>query len=145
MNLGMPEMLFIFFIALLMFGPKKLPQIGREIGKFMAEFKRASNEFKYQLESEIQQLEYEEKQKSTGPSQNEALAATAETESQESTFTIRPPQQPGVPVTYDESAPQSVQSGEDAAEEPASEAARVSPVISEIPAGETAADKGSNA
>jgi sec-independent protein translocase protein TatB len=54
MNLGMPEMIFIFLLALILFGPKKLPEIGREIGKFMAEFKRASNDFKYQLQSEIE-------------------------------------------------------------------------------------------
>jgi sec-independent protein translocase protein TatB len=54
MNLGMPEMIFIFLLALILFGPKKLPEIGREIGKFMAEFKRASNDFKYQLQTEIE-------------------------------------------------------------------------------------------
>jgi sec-independent protein translocase protein TatB len=54
MNLGMPEMMFIFLLALILFGPKKLPEIGREIGKFMAEFKRASNDFKYQLQTEIE-------------------------------------------------------------------------------------------
>ena len=48
------EMIFIFLLALILFGPKKLPEIAREIGKFMAEFKRASNDFKYQLQSEIE-------------------------------------------------------------------------------------------
>jgi sec-independent protein translocase protein TatB len=57
MQLGFPEMLFIFVLALIIFGPKKLPEIGRQIGKAMAEFKRASNEFKYQLESEMRDLE----------------------------------------------------------------------------------------
>lgn len=47
-------MIFIFLLALILFGPKKLPEIGREIGKFMAEFKRASNDFKYQLQNEIE-------------------------------------------------------------------------------------------
>ncbi len=47
-------MIFIFLLALILFGPKKLPEIGREIGKFLAEFKRASNSFKYQLQSEIE-------------------------------------------------------------------------------------------
>ena len=63
MNLGMPEMIFIFLLALIIFGPKKLPEIGRQIGKAMAEFKRASNEFKIQIEDEIRQLEYDEQQK----------------------------------------------------------------------------------
>jgi sec-independent protein translocase protein TatB len=48
------EMIFIFLLALILFGPKRLPEMAREIGKFVAEFKRASNDFKYQLQSEIQ-------------------------------------------------------------------------------------------
>ncbi len=60
MNLGLPEMIFIFLLALIIFGPKKLPEIGRQIGKFMAEFKRASNDFKAQIEGEIRNLELEE-------------------------------------------------------------------------------------
>ena len=47
-------MIFIFLLALILFGPKKLPEIAREVGKFVAEFKRASNDFKYQLQSEIE-------------------------------------------------------------------------------------------
>ena len=63
MNLGFPEMIFIFLLALLVFGPKKLPEVGRQIGKALAEFKRASNEFKSQLETEIRNLELEEASK----------------------------------------------------------------------------------
>ena len=63
MNLGLPEMIFIFLVALIIFGPRKLPEIGRQIGKAMAEFKRASNEFKYQIESEMRNLELEEAMK----------------------------------------------------------------------------------
>jgi sec-independent protein translocase protein TatB len=59
MNLGFSEMLFLFILALLIFGPKKLPEIGRQIGRIMNEFKRASNEFKAQIESEINSLETE--------------------------------------------------------------------------------------
>lgn len=47
-------MIFIFLLALILFGPKKLPEIGRQIGKFMAEFKRASNTFQSQIQSEIE-------------------------------------------------------------------------------------------
>jgi sec-independent protein translocase protein TatB len=57
MNLGMPEMMFIFIVALIIFGPKKLPEIGRQIGKAMNDFKRASNDFKSQIEAEISQLD----------------------------------------------------------------------------------------
>ena len=57
MNLGFSEMVFIFLLALIIFGPKKLPEIGRQIGRALNEFKRASNEFKAQVESEIANLE----------------------------------------------------------------------------------------
>lgn len=50
-------MIFIFVLALIIFGPKKMPEIGRQIGRALAEFKRASNEFKAQIETEIQQME----------------------------------------------------------------------------------------
>jgi sec-independent protein translocase protein TatB len=47
------EMIFLFFLALILFGPKKLPEMGRQIGRLMNEFRRASNEFRSQIESEI--------------------------------------------------------------------------------------------
>jgi TatA/E family protein of Tat protein translocase len=59
MNLGFPEMIFIFLLALIIFGPKKMPEIGRQIGRALNEFKRASNEFKSQIESEISNLDVE--------------------------------------------------------------------------------------
>jgi TatA/E family protein of Tat protein translocase len=60
MNLGFPEMIFLFILALLIFGPKKLPEIGRQVGRALAEFKRASNEFRSQIESEINKIEVEQ-------------------------------------------------------------------------------------
>jgi TatA/E family protein of Tat protein translocase len=59
MNLGFPEMIFLFLFALILFGPKKLPEIGRQIGRALNEFKRASNEFRSQVEAEISQLDLE--------------------------------------------------------------------------------------
>jgi TatA/E family protein of Tat protein translocase len=59
MNLGFPEMMFIFILALILFGPKKLPEIGKQIGKGLAEFKRASREFQSQIEDEVRKLEVE--------------------------------------------------------------------------------------
>lgn len=61
--MSFPDTVVLFILALLLFGPKKLPQIARQVGKALAEFKRASNEFKAQIESEISQLEFEEKKK----------------------------------------------------------------------------------
>ena len=67
MNLGFPEMVFIFLLALLIFGPKKLPEIGRQIGRGLTEFKRASNEFKSQIEDEVRQIELDETRKKAAP------------------------------------------------------------------------------
>src|SRR5712692_2905266 len=52
-SIGMPELIIIFVIALIIFGPRKLPELGRSLGKSIAEFKRASNELKSTLEEEI--------------------------------------------------------------------------------------------
>jgi TatA/E family protein of Tat protein translocase len=57
--LGWPETVFIFFLALLLFGPKKLPELGRTIGKAMTEFRRASNELKATFDREMKTLEQE--------------------------------------------------------------------------------------
>src|ERR1044072_7199865 len=58
-TLGMQEMVFIFILALLLFGPKKLPELGRTIGKAMTEFRRASTELKATFDREMQSLEKE--------------------------------------------------------------------------------------
>ena len=52
-NVGFPELIIIFTIALIIFGPRKLPELGRSLGKSLAEFKKASNELKSTLEEEI--------------------------------------------------------------------------------------------
>jgi sec-independent protein translocase protein TatB len=61
--MGFSETIFLFFLALLIFGPKKLPEIARQVGKVLNELKRASNEFKSQIESEISHLELEEQRR----------------------------------------------------------------------------------
>jgi sec-independent protein translocase protein TatB len=58
-----PDSIFLFILALLLFGPKKLPVLAREIGKWVGEFRRASNEFKMQMEEELRQSEQADRQK----------------------------------------------------------------------------------
>lgn len=57
--IGITELLAIFLLALLLFGPRKLPEIGRSLGRGLAEFRRASNELRATIEDEIQALEHE--------------------------------------------------------------------------------------
>jgi sec-independent protein translocase protein TatA len=59
-SIGMPELVIIFVIALIIFGPRKLPELGRSLGKSINEFKRASNELRNSLEEEIRVDEQKE-------------------------------------------------------------------------------------
>src|SRR5262245_55151116 len=79
-SIGMPEMLIILVIALIIFGPRKLPELGRSLGKSLAEFKRASNELKNTLEEEIRLDEQRSTQEAT-----KAKEASASTSSSEAT------------------------------------------------------------
>jgi len=53
-TLGGPELFFIFVIALIVFGPRKLPEIGKSLGKMVGEFRRASNDLKRTIEDEVE-------------------------------------------------------------------------------------------
>jgi Sec-independent protein translocase protein TatA len=58
MNFGFSgEMIFLFLLVLVLFGPKKMPEIGRQVARFLNEFRRASYEFRSQIESEINSLD----------------------------------------------------------------------------------------
>ena len=79
---GVPEMIIILVIALIVFGPRKLPELGRSLGKSLGEFKRASNDLRNTLDEEIRIEEkqddkntFNEKSKSTQESTNPAVAA----------------------------------------------------------------------
>ena len=87
------EMIFIFLLALILFGPKKLPEMAREVGKFMAEFKRASNDFKYQLQNELETAA-NDSPKSNAPAMGTASNAPALAAPQQTTSftqTLLPP------------------------------------------------------
>ena len=83
-SIGMPELIIIFVIALIIFGPRKLPELGRSLGKSLAEFKRASNELKSTLEEEIRIEEQ----------QHKAEAAKVATPTVEQTPEVVEPPQP---------------------------------------------------
>lgn len=51
--LGLPEIMLIFVVALLLFGPRQMPKIGRTVGRALGEFRRASNDFKKTIEDEV--------------------------------------------------------------------------------------------
>ncbi len=59
-NIGFPELLIILAIALLIFGPKKLPEVGRSIGRALREFRKTSDEIKEKIEEEIQVEEFKD-------------------------------------------------------------------------------------
>ncbi|SRR6266508_4384584 len=75
-SIGMPELIIIFVIALIIFGPRKLPELGRSLGKSLAEFKKASNELKNTLEEEIRLDEQRSSLEATREKEKES-AATA--------------------------------------------------------------------
>src|ERR1700740_285555 len=95
------DSIVIFLLSLILFGPKKLPEIGRQIGKLLVEFRRASNEFKAQIDEELRNMEQQERQKKL----EEAAALSApETSSQPnilppSTGTVVSTSYPFGPVT----------------------------------------------
>jgi len=78
-SLGMPELIVIFVIALIIFGPRKLPELGKSLGKSIAEFKRASNELKSTLEEEIRLEEQKTKQEDVAKATQATAAISANT------------------------------------------------------------------
>jgi sec-independent protein translocase protein TatA len=93
-SIGMPELIIIFVIALIIFGPRKLPELGRSLGKSLAEFKKASNELKSTLEEEIRL----EEQRTTFEASKAATAAQATTTTVTADPTV-PTVEDAVPVT----------------------------------------------
>ncbi len=94
-SLGMADTLILMVMALVVFGPRRLPQIGRQIGKLMYEFRKASNDFKFQMEEELRAAE-------------EADRRRKEEEERQRTLALNPPadaaaQSPETPVNAIES------------------------------------------
>ena len=75
----MVDSIILMVMALVVFGPRRLPQIGRQIGKLMYEFRKASNDFKFQMEEELRVSEEADRRKKEEERQR-SLAALAATE-----------------------------------------------------------------
>jgi sec-independent protein translocase protein TatA len=74
-NIGMPELVIILVIALIIFGPRKLPELGRSLGKSIGEFKKASNELRHTLDEEIRMEDQKDQRAKTEAEQQSALEA----------------------------------------------------------------------
>ena len=76
-SVGMPELVIILVIALIIFGPRKLPELGRSLGKSIGEFRKASNELKSTLEEEIRVEEQKEQRAKLEAEQATAVAGAS--------------------------------------------------------------------
>ena len=74
-SIGMPELIIILVIALIIFGPRKLPELGRSLGRSIGEFKKASNELRNTLEEEIRLEEQRDNRAAIRAEQDSAMAA----------------------------------------------------------------------
>lgn len=126
---GFENYIIIFVLALILFGPKKLPELARQLGKLMGEFRKASNEFKMQMEEELRVTERLDQEKriaaleAAAPSPASAPAITCEGDAEaakatvplldpvevpaiatEGELTMRPPET-GLPVAQTEASP----------------------------------------
>jgi TatA/E family protein of Tat protein translocase len=89
--MSLPDTIFIFGLALVIFGPKKLPEIGRQLGKLVLEFRRASNEFKMQIEEELRAAEQADRQKQIAAAQTVTPTPEPAPEATSQALTVRPP------------------------------------------------------
>jgi sec-independent protein translocase protein TatB len=87
-NLGMADSLILMVMALVVFGPRRLPQIGRQIGKLMYEFRKASNDFKFQMEEELRVAEEADRRKKEEAERQRVAALPAPAEVQPPPQTI---------------------------------------------------------
>jgi TatA/E family protein of Tat protein translocase len=115
-TVGTQELVFIFILALVLFGPKKLPEIGRTVGRALSEFRRASSELKATFDRELSSLEAETKDlKEIGTSiQQEPYNYNYDYSSYESTYegsySEEPDHQAVATITASASAPQDAES-----------------------------------
>jgi Tat protein translocase TatB subunit len=113
-TLGGPELFLILVVALIVFGPRKLPEIGKSLGRMMAEFRKASNEFKRTIENEVEADKIRESMRIELPRLHEvsssvpaAPAADAEPAPPTSAGTETPPEPEAATVSRDPTPPPS--------------------------------------
>jgi Tat protein translocase TatB subunit len=75
-DIGIQELMVVFLVALLIFGPKRLPELGRSLGKFMLEIRKGINEVKFQMESEFRELEKQSAAQASQDDKEEVLPGT---------------------------------------------------------------------
>ena len=97
--IGMPELVIILVIALIIFGPRKLPELGRSLGKSIGEFKKASNELKSTHEEEIRVEEQREQRAKMDAEQTSAIAAASPVTTAPPPATAAPAEEPTVSRT----------------------------------------------
>jgi len=114
--LGVPELLFIFVLALLIFGPRKLPEIGRTLGRAMGELRRATADLKGSLDTDLALEEESEHRRLPSPSR-----ATSEASAVDSRPNAEQGSTGGTEVTDSEVTGSEVTGPEDASPEPATE------------------------
>jgi TatA/E family protein of Tat protein translocase len=95
-SIGFNEMLIILLIALVVFGPRKLPELGRSLGRSLNEFKKASNELKSTLEDEIRIEDQRDQRAKVAAEQESAISAAQ-------SHTTAETQEPATPQADDES------------------------------------------
>ena len=87
-TISMVDSVILMIMALVVFGPRRLPQIGRQIGKLMYEFRKASNDFKFQMEEELRQSEETERRRKEEERQRELASQAA---SEQASVSADPP------------------------------------------------------
>jgi Tat protein translocase TatB subunit len=118
-GLGMPEILVILVVALIVLGPKRLPDVAKALGKGLAEFRKATAGLTEELRSAQEMIEREatdnernaRQQRAAAPSTSENRPATAEAVAHVGTSNAAPPQPPSAPADTIASAPLSAKSG----------------------------------
>ena len=104
-TISMVDSVILMIMALVVFGPRRLPQIGRQIGKLMYEFRKASNDFKFQMEEELRNSEEADRRKKEEETQR-SLAAEQASVSADPTATVQKPASPdAIGTQYPEQYP----------------------------------------